>query len=91
MLRNKINKIDGYNFDELLQIKSLSDIDKKLKNQKIPLINKNSLHLSATQFRNYMECSKKYKFNYVLKVPQTSHTFLQRPLYSLFLDYKSFL
>ena len=59
-----------------MKIESLSAIDKELKEQKIPLINRNSLHLSATQFRNYMECAKKYKFNYVLKVPQPSQSFL---------------
>ena len=72
----KNNTINGHKYDELLKIESLSAIDNKLKEQKIPLINRNSLHLSATQFRNYMECAKKYKFNYVLKVPQPSQSFL---------------
>ena len=71
----KNKTIDGHDHNELLKIESLSAIEDKLIDLKIPLVNKNSLHLSATQFRNYMECSKKYKFNYVLKVPQPSQTF----------------
>ena len=71
----KNKTIDGHDHNELLKIESLSSIEDKLTDLKVPLVNKNSLHLSATQFRNYMECSKKYKFNYVLKVPQPSQTF----------------
>ena len=71
----KNKTINGHDSNELLKIESLSAIEHKLTDLKIPLINKNSMHLSATQFRNYMECPKKYKFNYVLKVPQPSQTF----------------
>jgi len=68
--------LKDYNPENLLKIKSNKTIDSELVQEKIPLINKNSLHLSATQFRNYMECPKKYKFNYILKVPEPGKTFL---------------
>ena len=72
----KNNTMVGFDYKKLLDIEPSINLEFELAGKKIPLINKKSLTLSASQFTKYSQCPKKYKFTHVLKVPEPSQTFL---------------
>ena len=72
----KNNTTVGFDYKKLLDIEPSINLEFELKGKKIPLINKKSLTLSASQFTKYSQCPKKYKFSHVLRVPEPSQTFL---------------
>ena len=72
----KNNTTEGFDHKKLLDVEPSMNLELQLKGKKIPLINKNSLTLSASQFTHYVQCAKQYKFTHVLKVPEPPQTFL---------------
>ena len=72
----KNNTMVGFDYKKLLDVEPSINLEFELRGEKIPLINKNLLTLSASQFTKYSQCPKKYKFSHVLRVPEPSQTFL---------------
>ena len=70
----KNKNLDGFDHKDLLDVTPSVQIDSELKEEKIPLVDKESLRLSASQFRIYQNCPKMYKYSYVLNVPELSTT-----------------
>ena len=71
---NKSTK--GFDSSIVLKIINSDDtIEAFLENKKIPLINKEDLHLSASSVKTYKECPLKFKFGSVLNVPSKRKTY----------------
>ncbi len=62
----------GFKIDTLLDIKQDGDVEKVLVDEKIPLVNKDELKLSATNMENYFKCPLQFKYGYVLQIPTKS-------------------
>ena len=59
----------GSKLTKTLKIKPTSKLDKRLQGIKINNINISNLTMSATRFKSYKSCPKKFKFEYIWKVP----------------------
>ena len=72
----KKNKtLDGFETEDLFTVESNNDVDALLVGEKIPLINKETLKLSASKFETYMKCPLQFKFAHVLEVPTPAQTY----------------
>lgn len=69
-------KIDGFNPSTVLSVDNTDgNLDAELVGKKIPLFNKNELHLSATSIKTYIECPLKFKLSNILQVPEPARTY----------------
>ena len=59
----------GSKLTKILKIKPTSKLEKRLQGIKIDNINISNLTMSATRFKSYKSCPKKFKFEYIWKVP----------------------
>jgi len=71
----KNHTLEGFDTDELFTVESNKDVEALLVGERIPLINKDTLKLSATKFETYMKCPLQFKFEHVLEIPTPSQTF----------------
>lgn len=71
----KNGKLDGFDTTDLFNVESNKDVESLLVGEKIPLINKDTLTLSATKFETYMKCPLQFKFAHVLEVPTPEMTY----------------
>ncbi len=68
--------LSGFDHSTVLKIANSDDaINAFLENRKIPLVNKEELHMSATSAKTYKECPLKFKFGSILNVPSKRQTF----------------
>jgi DNA helicase-2/ATP-dependent DNA helicase PcrA len=67
--------LDGFDTKELFTVESNKDVESLLVGEKIPLINKDTLRLSASKFETYLKCPLQFKFSYVLEVPTPEQTY----------------
>ena len=72
----KNKTLDGFDHKKLVDFDLGERLELELQDKQIPLINKDLITFSATQFKTYKECAKKYKFSHILKVPETPKTYL---------------
>jgi len=63
------NTLDGFDTGDLFSVESNRDVEALLVGEKIPLINKENLRLSATKYETYLKCPLQFKFAHVLEVP----------------------
>ena len=68
-------KLEGFDTTDLFNVESNKDVESLLVGEKIPLINKDTLTLSATKFETYMKCPLQFKFAHVLEVPTPEMTY----------------
>jgi len=71
----KTGSLDGFDTTDLFKVESNNEVESLLVNEKIPLINKESLKLSASKFETYLKCPLQFKFAYVLEVPTPERTY----------------
>jgi len=71
----KNHHLEGFDTKELFTVESNDDIEKTLVDEKIPLINKDTLKLSATKYDTYIKCPMQFKFAHVLEVPMPETTY----------------
>lgn len=67
--------LDTFDTAELFTVESNKDVESLLVGEKIPLINKDTLRLSATKFDTYIKCPLQFKFAHVLEVPTPQTTY----------------
>ncbi len=67
--------LDTFDTGELFTVESNKDVESLLVGEKIPLINKDTLRLSATKFDTYIKCPLQFKFAHVLEVPTPQTTY----------------
>lgn len=69
--------LSEFNKEELFANLSydVKKLESELKQEKIVLIDKDKIHFSASALKTYQECPLKYKFSYVMKVPNAPKTF----------------
>jgi len=73
----KHKKLDGFDPSKILKIENNdSHIDDQLYEKHTPLITKENFRLSPSTIETYEDCPLKFKFQYVLKIPTPSKTFL---------------
>lgn len=64
-------KTDGFDPSVILKVDNTDgNLDAELVGQKVPLFNRDELHLSATAVKTYMDCPLKFKFANILQVPE---------------------
>ncbi|MEO9276273.1 MAG: ATP-dependent DNA helicase [Nitrososphaera sp.] len=71
----KNGTLDGFNTEDLFNVESNKEVESLLVDEKIPLINKESLKLSASKFETYLKCPLQFKFAHVLEVPTPEKTY----------------
>ncbi|HJW20541.1 MAG TPA: ATP-dependent DNA helicase, partial [Candidatus Nitrosotalea sp.] len=71
----KNGTLEGFNTEDLFNVESNKEIESLLVNEKIPLINKESLRLSASKLDTYLKCPLQFKFAHVLEVPTPEKTY----------------
>ena len=71
----KNKSLEGFDEQKLFTIESNKDVESLLVGEKIPLINKETLRLSATKFETYLKCPLQFKFAHVLEVPTPEKTY----------------
>ena len=72
----KQNKtLDGFDTGDLFSVESNRDVEALLVGEKIPLINKENLRLSATKYETYLKCPLQFKFAHILDVPTPERTY----------------
>jgi DNA helicase-2/ATP-dependent DNA helicase PcrA len=63
-------KVDGFDAQSALAVDNVDgNLDSELEGKPIPLVNK-EIRLSASVIKTYMDCPLKFKFSYILGVPQ---------------------
>jgi DNA helicase-2/ATP-dependent DNA helicase PcrA len=68
--------IDNFNPSEVMSVSYPDNrLNNELKNEKTALIDKEKLRLSASAIKTYMDCPLRFKFSYVLEVPEPSATY----------------
>ena len=67
--------LDDFNTEELFTVESNNDVESLLVGEKIPLINKDTLRLSASKYETYLKCPLQFKFAHVLEVPTPGATY----------------
>ena len=67
--------LDAFDTGELFTVESNNDVESLLTGEKISLINKDTLRLSATKFDTYIKCPLQFKFAHVLEVPTPQTTY----------------
>ena len=66
----------GFDPNEILSVDNTDgNLDSELVGKKIPLINRDDFHLSATGVKTYMDCPLQFKFSNILHVPQPTRTY----------------
>lgn len=71
----KNKTLDGFDTNELFTVESNDDVESLLVGEKIPLVNKEKLRLSATSYDTYMKCPLQFKFSHILQVPTPEKTY----------------
>lgn len=71
----KNKTLDGFDTLELFTVESNNDIESLLVGEKIPLVNKEKLRLSATAYDTYLKCPLQFKFSHILQVPTPEKTY----------------
>jgi len=71
----KNGTLEGFNTEDLFNVESNKEVESLLHEEKIPLINKESLRLSASKFESYQKCPLQFKFAHVLEVPTPEKTY----------------
>lgn len=67
----KSGKTEGFDPAEILKVdNSDGNLQAELVGRKVPLFNRDELHLSATAIKTYMECPLRFKFSNILHVPE---------------------
>jgi len=67
--------LEGFDTTDLFNIESNKEVESLLVDEKIPLINKETLRLSVSKFNNYLECPLQFKFAHVLEVITPEKTY----------------
>ncbi len=67
--------LDGFDSADLLKTDGEPHIDDKLYHKPAPLIKKETFRLSPSKIDTYEDCPLKFKFQYVLRVPQLPKTY----------------
>ncbi len=67
--------LDEFDTSGLFTVESNNDVEALLVGEKIPLINKDTLRLSATKFDTYIKCPLQFKFAHILEVPTQQTTY----------------
>lgn len=67
--------LDAFDTGDLFTVESNNDVESLLAGEKIPLINKDTLRLSATKFDTYIKCPLQFKFAHILEVPTPQTTY----------------
>ncbi|HKU49919.1 MAG TPA: ATP-dependent DNA helicase [Nitrososphaera sp.] len=64
-------KVDGFDAQSALAVDNVDgNLDSELEGKTVPLVNKEEIHLSASAIKTYIDCPLKFKFSYILGVPQ---------------------
>lgn len=71
----KNGTLDGFSTEDLFNVESNKEVESLLHEEKIPLINRESLKLSASKFETYQKCPLQFKFAHVLEVPTPERTY----------------
>lgn len=67
----KHGRTEGFDASEILKVDSTDgNLDAELVGRKVPLFNREDLHLSATAVKTYLECPLRFKFANILHVPE---------------------
>ena len=67
---------DGFDARALLNLDyDNNQLEKSIKNIRVPLINRESLKLSASKLDTYKKCPLKFKFAHILEIPTPAKTF----------------
>ena len=67
--------LSDFKTDDLFTVESNNDVESLLVGEKIPLINQETLRLSATKFETYLKCPLQFKYAHVLEVPTPGATY----------------
>lgn len=74
----KNGRTEGFDPSEILKVENNDgNLDAELTGRKVPLFNRDELHLSATAVKTYMECPLKFKFSNILKVPEPPRKYFE--------------
>ncbi len=70
----KNKTLDGFSPESILKSEENHELESQLFENKIPLVNKETLRLSKSKFSVYEECPLEYKFAHILRVPTRAGT-----------------
>ncbi len=71
-------RTDGFDPAEILKVDNTDgNLDAELVGKKVPLFNREELHLSATAVKTYADCPLKFKFANILQVPEPPRKYFE--------------
>lgn len=71
----KNKSYEGFDTKDLFDVVPNKILESQLEDEKILLINKNELTLSASKFGTYIKCPLQFKYEYILKIPTPPRTY----------------
>ena len=71
----KNKSYEGFDTRDLFDVAPNKLLESQLADEKILLINKNELTLSASRFGTYIKCPLQFKYEYILKIPTPTKTY----------------
>ena len=71
----KNKSYEGFDTRDLFDVAPNKILESQLADEKILLINKNELTLSASRFGTYIKCPLQFKYEYILKIPTPTKTY----------------
>ena len=71
----KNKSYEGFDTRDLFDIAPSKLLESQLADERILLINKNELTLSASRFGTYIKCPLQFKYEYILKIPTPTKTY----------------
>lgn len=71
----KNKSYEGFDTKDLFNVTPNKILESQLADEKIILINKNELTLSASKFGTYIKCPLQFKYEHILKIPTPSQTY----------------